>query len=81
LPKDNGRVDISEGWVRIEAIGEPERNWDQEADEIGDRDELVFGANGEGLARDTPCDRQCVELLDVLSDQMLEPARLTKIGP
>jgi len=67
LPKDDGSVDISEGWVRIEAIGKPERKRDKEADEIGDRDELVLGADGEGFARDTPCDGQCVELLDVLS--------------
>ena len=51
----------------VEAVDEPEGDRDDEADEVGDRDPLVFGADGEGFAGDAPGDGEGVELLDVLA--------------
>ena len=67
LPEDDGRVDVAEGGVRVVAVDEPEGHGDDEADEVGDRDPLVFGADGEGVAGDAPGDGEGVELLNVLA--------------
>ena len=67
LPEDDGGVDVAEGGVWVVAVDEPEGNGDDEADEIGDRDPLVFGADGEGVAGDAPGDGEGVELLNVLA--------------
>jgi hypothetical protein len=67
LPEDDGGVDVAEGGVRVIAVDEPEGHRDDEADEIGDRDPLVFGADGEGVAGDAPGDGEGVELLNVLA--------------
>lgn len=53
--------------MRIVAVGEPKRDRDNETKKVGDRDPLIFGANGEGVTCDTPSDGQGVELLDVLA--------------
>jgi hypothetical protein len=67
LPQDNRGVDVAEGWVRVEAVGEPKGNWYKESQQVRDRHPLVLGADGECVRCDTPGDSKCVELLDVLA--------------
>jgi hypothetical protein len=67
LPQDDRGVDVPECCVRIKAIGEPKGNRDKETKQVGDRDPLVFGADGESVTCNTPSDSQGVELLYVLA--------------
>ena len=47
----------------VEAVGEPEGDRHDEADEVGDGDPLVAAADGEHVVGDTPCDGETVELV------------------
>ena len=72
VPQDDGQVDVLEEADLGVTVDEPEGDGDQEAEEVGDRDPLVAGADGEHLARDTPGDGEGVVLLDVLAGPDLE---------
>jgi hypothetical protein len=67
LPKYDGRVNVSPRRVWIEAVHEPEWDRSNKAEQIRDRDPLVFGTNREHLGRHTPGNGECVKLLDVLT--------------
>ena len=57
LPEDDGGVDVFErGVMPVEAVGEPEGDWDEESDKVGDCDPFVFAADREGVAGNTPGD-------------------------
>lgn len=49
LPEDDGEVDVAERWMREVAVEDVEGERDDEAEEVGDGDPLVFGADGEGI--------------------------------
>ena len=67
LPKNDGQVDVSQSWMRIVAVEEPDWDRDNETEKVGYCDPLVFGTDGEDVTGDTPGDGQRVELLHVLS--------------
>ena len=67
VPEDDRGVDVAPVLVSGPAVGEVCRDWDDEADQEGQRDPLVARADAEHLAGYAPGDGEGVELLYVLA--------------
>jgi hypothetical protein len=67
LPKNDGSVNVSPRGMREESISNPERERSKKAEEVCNRDPLVFGTDGEHVRGNTPGNGKRVELLDVLT--------------